>query len=63
MTGMDQERACGTRTLKVRYGRIATKHARSLHYRFWLQAAERLAANYVGFTPSTGNVSQASPAI
>ena len=24
----------------VRYGRIATKHARSLHYRFWHLAAD-----------------------
>ncbi len=27
-----------SRTLHFRLGRIATKHARSLHYRFWLQA-------------------------
>ncbi len=38
----------------VCFGRIATKHARSLHYRLWLQAAVRRIAIYVGFTLSTG---------
>ena len=32
-------------------------------FRSWLQAADRLAAIYVGFTPSIGNVGQESPAI
>ncbi len=37
-----------------RFGRKATKHIRTLFDRFWLQAADWLTVNYVGFTPSTG---------
>ncbi len=55
MTGMDQERACGTRTLKVRYGRIATKRDRSPNFCFWLQAADRHIVIYVGFTSNFGS--------
>ena len=46
-----------------RLGRKATKHVRTLFDRFWLQAADWLTANYVGFTPSTGNVGHVSPAM
>ncbi len=46
-----------------RLGRKATKHVRTQFDRFWLQAAVRLAANYVGFTPSTGNVGHVSLAM
>ncbi len=36
-------------------GRKATKHARTLFDRFWLQAADRHIANSVGFTFSSGH--------
>ncbi len=63
MAESGHQRAYATDAPIFRFGRIATKHARSLHYRLWLQAADWLAANYVGFTPSTGNVDHESPAM
>ncbi len=52
-----------TETPKVRYGWKAIKRDRPPFFRLWLQAADRHIANYVGFTPSTGNVGHVSPAM
>ncbi len=41
--------------LYIRFGRIATKHARSLHIRFWLQAAVRRIANSFRFGMNSGS--------
>ena len=55
MTGVNQDRASMTEAANDRFSRTATKHARSLHYRFWLSAEVRMAAIYVGFSSSSGN--------
>ncbi len=49
------DRHCSNKAHFDRLGRIATKHARSRHYRFWLRAAVRRIVIYVGLTSSSGN--------
>ncbi len=42
-------RAYTTKALRVRFGRKATKHVRTLFDRFWLKAAELEPIGNVGF--------------
>ncbi len=55
MTCVGQERAYGTRTLKVRDGRISDLRVSCSRVRLSLQAVVRRFAHYVGLTSSSGH--------